>query len=174
MAPVRQPGPEDSSETPLSLRWTLTGALGGAALGLTVGGPIGAVVGIVAGAAGGQLRDSTGRSAFDHFENLPAEERARLLRQAAQTAGMQASSSDSHTLSRAELQAIPSSRAPSDAVACKVCMDRLVTVSLRPCGHACTCAPCLLQLMDRHASSAGAPHCPVCRCAIEGSHRVFL
>ncbi|KAJ1625915.1 hypothetical protein T492DRAFT_1036114 [Pavlovales sp. CCMP2436] len=77
----------------------------------------------------------------------------------------------SPSLSRAELQAIPSSRAASDSLACKVCLERMVTVSLRPCGHACTCAPCLLRLMDM---GPGMPQCPVCRRTVEGSQRVFL
>lgn len=170
--PVRQQEGRAQESAPGSVRWTLTGACGGAALGLTLGGSVGALLGAVAGAAGGQLRDSTGKSAAEHYETLPAEERERLFRQAASQAGVQGGGAGgAPSLSRAELRAIPSSRAPSEAVSCKVCMDRLITVALRPCGHACTCARCLLRLMDQRG---GAVQCPVCRRAVEGSQRVFL
>ncbi|KAG8471319.1 hypothetical protein KFE25_009740 [Diacronema lutheri] len=111
------------------VQWTLTGALGGAVLGLTLAGPVGAVAGFVAGAAGGSLRDRTGKSALEHFDDMPHEERERLFQQAASRAGVQGGpSGGGPTLTRAELEAIPSSRAPSDAVACKcpVCRAAIV------------------------------------------------
>jgi hypothetical protein len=130
------------------------------------------VAGVVAGAAGGQVRDQTGRHLYEHYEAMPEHERERLFRRAAESAGTPAAAPDpssSAALSRAELEQIPSSRAASDAVSCKICMDAQVTVSLLPCKHACTCARCLIQLMDR-----GEARCPVCRRRIEGAQRVYI
>lgn len=147
------------------VRWTLTGAIGGAILGLTLGGPVGFVAGAVAGAVGGKLRDETGKSALEHYEALPPERRAQFGNFGAPAAA----ASGGEALTRAELEAIPASRAPSDTVACKICMESQIAVRLAPCGHACMCGACFLRLTDR-----GEPLCPVCRARVAGSQRVFI
>lgn len=150
------------------MRWTLTGAVGGAILGLTLGGPVGFVAGAVAGAAGGKLRDETGKSALEHYEALPPERRAQFnFGNRSPTAA-----SGGESLTREELEAMPASRAQSDTVACKVCMESQIAVRLAPCGHACMCSACLLRLMDRRGDEA--PLCPVCRARVAGSQRIFI
>ena len=72
-----------------------------------------------------------------------------------------------------ELRAIAHSAAASDAVACAVCLERQTAISLQPCGHACLCGACALQIRRRAAGST-PPLCPVCRNPATGCHRVFL
>ena len=130
----------------------MAGAAGGAAFGAALGGPAGALVGAALGAGAGMVRAHVGR-------RLPEPDAPghRLVT----------------WLPDEELRAIAHSAAASDAVACAVCLERQTAISLQPCGHACLCGACALQIRRRAAGST-PPLCPVCRNPATGCHRVFL
>ena len=125
----------------------LAGAAGGAAFGAAFGGPGGALVGAALGAGAGMVRAHIGRRLPDRVVVtwLPDE----------------------------ELRAIAHSAAASDSVTCAVCLEQQTAVSLQPCGHACLCGACALQIKSR-APGVEPPLCPVCRNPATGCHRVFL
>ena len=47
---------------------------------------------------------------------------------------------------------------------CVVCLDAVITVSFKPCGHACTC----------HVCATGCKKCPMCRQWITGGDRIYI
>ncbi|XP_046666799.1 baculoviral IAP repeat-containing protein 7-like [Homalodisca vitripennis] len=57
----------------------------------------------------------------------------------------------------------PEPSLPAQHVRCSVCMDRLPTVGLRPCGHT-LCAQCAYRLF----------RCPLCRAVIHGGLPLFV
>ncbi|QSS48976.1 DnaJ chaperone [Histoplasma capsulatum var. duboisii H88] len=59
--------------------WAVVGGLSGAALGFIVANLAGAVAGAVAGNRLGAVRDAKGKSVYEVFQALPAEDKARLL-----------------------------------------------------------------------------------------------
>lgn len=59
--------------------WAVVGGLSGAALGFIVANLAGAVAGAVAGNRLGAARDAKGKSVYEVFQALPAEDKARLL-----------------------------------------------------------------------------------------------
>lgn len=120
------------------------------------GGPGGALVGAALGAGAGMVRAHVGRRVPE--PSAPA--RAAVA-----------------WLPDEELRAIAHTAAASDCVTCAVCLERQISVSLQPCGHACLCGACARQI--RHGAGARAtgsapPLCPVCRRPATGCHRVFL
>ena len=48
---------------------------------------------------------------------------------------------------------------------CKICMDKQLSVALKPCGHIVSCEDCMDKL---------PPECPLCRERTTGSMKVFL
>lgn len=57
----------------------------------------------------------------------------------------------------------------NDNAECTVCMEKVKSIALKPCGHLVVCEDCLFSLgkeKDRH--------CPICRSAVRGHLRVFF
>ena len=135
----------------------MAGAAGGAAFGAALGGPAGALVGAALGAGAGMVRAHVGRRLPEPDAPGYPSGGTRLVT----------------WLPDEELRAIAHSAAASDAVACAVCLERQTAISLQPCGHACLCGACALQIRRRAAGST-PPLCPVCRNPATGCHRVFL
>jgi hypothetical protein len=52
---------------------------------------------------------------------------------------------------------------PRTALAPAVCYARPVTLTVRPCRHACLCEPCGDKLATTAAAKYEAPLCPICR-----------
>ena len=138
----------------------MAGAAGGAAFGAALGGPAGALVGAALGAGAGMVRAHVGRRLPE--PDAPGYPSGGTLHPRLVT-----------WLPDEELRAIAHSAAASDAVACAVCLERQTAISLQPCGHACLCGACALQIRRRAAGST-PPLCPVCRNPATGCHRVFL
>ena len=139
---------------------TIASAAGGAALGAMLGGPAGALVGAALGAAGGlRGQQMLGRQVISSGGGSGGPPRpTRALH---------------HWLSEAELEAIAVSDGSTEETSCKICLRSQTTISLQPCGHACLCAPCLLQI-KRAAPANALPACPICRETVQGCQRVFL
>lgn len=71
---------DDGGRTrPTGRFWAVVGGLSGAALGFIVANLAGAVAGAVAGNRLGAVRDAKGKSVYEVFQALPAEDKARLL-----------------------------------------------------------------------------------------------
>ena len=136
----------------------MAGAAGGAAFGAALGGPAGALVGAALGAGAGMVRAHIGR-------RLPEPSAPR---------GHPPDRMLVTWLPDEELQAIAHSAAASDSVTCAVCLEQQTAISLQPCGHACLCGACALQIRRRAAAGSTPPLCPVCRNPATGCHRVFL
>jgi hypothetical protein len=49
-------------------------------------------------------------------------------------------------------------------IQCKVCLDAMITMVLKPCHHAICCQPCSLMVQT----------CPICRCNITGREKIFF
>ncbi|KAI0003187.1 DnaJ-domain-containing protein [Xylariaceae sp. FL0662B] len=74
---------EDGSNRPTSQFWSILGAASGGMLGFIVANMPGAVAGAVAGNRLGAIRDTRGKSVYAVFQDLPQDDRARLLAQLA-------------------------------------------------------------------------------------------
>jgi len=135
----------------------MAGAAGGAAFGAALGGPAGALVGAALGAGAGMVRAHIGRRLPE--PGAPGYPPDRML---------------VTWLPDEELRAIAHSAAASDSVTCAVCLEQQTAISLQPCGHACLCGGCALQIRHRAAAGSTPPLCPVCRNPATGCHRVFL
>ncbi|KAI1074436.1 DnaJ-domain-containing protein [Whalleya microplaca] len=74
---------EDGTNRPTSKFWSIMGAASGGMLGFIVASMPGAVAGAVAGNRLGAIRDTAGKSVYAVFQDLPQDDRARLLAQLA-------------------------------------------------------------------------------------------
>ncbi|KAL2757378.1 hypothetical protein ACRALDRAFT_1067981 [Sodiomyces alcalophilus JCM 7366] len=74
---------EDGTGRPTSSFWSLVGGASGGALGFIVANVPGLVAGAVAGNRLGAIRDAKGKSVYAVFQDLPQDDRARLLTQLA-------------------------------------------------------------------------------------------
>ncbi|KAI1099144.1 DnaJ-domain-containing protein [Jackrogersella minutella] len=74
---------EEGSNSPTSKFWSIMGAASGSVIGFIVGSMPGAVAGAVAGNRLGAVRDAKGKSVYAVFQDLPQDDRARLLAQLA-------------------------------------------------------------------------------------------
>ncbi|XP_044724828.1 dnaJ domain-containing protein [Hirsutella rhossiliensis] len=74
---------EDGTNRPTKKFWSLLGGVSGGALGFIVANVPGMVAGAVAGNRLGAVRDAKGKSVFAVFQELPQDDRARLLSQLA-------------------------------------------------------------------------------------------
>ncbi|KAL7629612.1 hypothetical protein AAE478_001134 [Parahypoxylon ruwenzoriense] len=74
---------EDGTNRPTSKFWSILGAASGSVLGFIVANMPGAVAGAVAGNRLGAVRDAKGKSVYAVFQDLPQDDRARLLTQLA-------------------------------------------------------------------------------------------
>ncbi|KAI1372679.1 DnaJ-domain-containing protein [Hypoxylon crocopeplum] len=74
---------EEGSNRPTSTFWSLLGAASGGVIGFIVANMPGAVAGAVAGNRLGAVRDAKGKSVYAVFQDLPQNDRARLLAQLA-------------------------------------------------------------------------------------------
>ena len=159
-----------------------------------VGGPVGAIAGAAVGFFAGVVRASTGKSLLDNWADLPAEQRRAILdsmntveqddqRRAAgagaaaggaavgaSAAGAAAAAGGAEgpsSLTRAQIQALRDQLPSSGEPECKVCMEKVVKLSLHPCGHACLCASCYLGL-------GANPSCPMCRAPARRVTAIFF
>ncbi|KAL2828663.1 DnaJ domain-containing protein [Aspergillus cavernicola] len=73
----------DGSQGSTSRFWSIVGGASGGALGFIVGNAPGALAGAVAGNRLGAVRDARGKSVYEVFLELPANDRAQLLSQLA-------------------------------------------------------------------------------------------
>ncbi|KAL4783492.1 eukaryotic phosphomannomutase-domain-containing protein [Aspergillus varians] len=73
----------NGAERSSSRFWSIVGGASGGALGFIVGNAPGAIAGAVAGNRLGAVRDARGKSVYEVFLELPANDRARLLSQLA-------------------------------------------------------------------------------------------
>lgn len=80
---LREEGMAEPSGRPTGKFWGLMGGLSGGALGFIVGNVPGLVAGAVAGNRLGAIRDAKGKSVYAVFQELPQNDRARLLSQMA-------------------------------------------------------------------------------------------
>ncbi|KKK24766.1 hypothetical protein AOCH_002219 [Aspergillus ochraceoroseus] len=78
---LREEGLADEANTArqTSRLWSIVGGISGGALGFIVANAPGALAGAVAGNRLGAVRDARGKSVYDVFLELPANDRARLL-----------------------------------------------------------------------------------------------
>lgn len=74
---------EDGNNTPTGKFWGVVGGVSGGALGFIVANVPGLVAGAVAGNRLGAVRDAKGKSVYAVFQELPADDRSRLLSQLA-------------------------------------------------------------------------------------------
>ncbi|ATY59360.1 DnaJ chaperone (Caj1) [Cordyceps militaris CM01] len=74
---------EDGSNRPTNKFWSIVGGVSGGALGFIVANVPGLVAGAVAGNRLGAVRDAKGKSVFAVFQDLPQDDRTRLLSQLA-------------------------------------------------------------------------------------------
>ncbi|CAM1507052.1 Fc.00g066930.m01.CDS01 [Cosmosporella sp. VM-42] len=74
---------EDGTNRPTSKFWSMLGGVSGGALGFIVANVPGLVAGAVAGNRLGAVRDARGKSVWAVFQELPQDDRARLLTQLA-------------------------------------------------------------------------------------------
>jgi hypothetical protein len=70
---------EGGDARPTGLFWGVVGGVSGAALGFIVANLPGAVAGAVAGNRLGAVRDAKGKSVYEVFQELPQEDKAKLL-----------------------------------------------------------------------------------------------
>ena len=54
---------------------------------------------------------------------------------------------------------------PTDEM-CVICLERPILIALKPCGHVCLCQKCFRK--------APPPDCPLCRCPITGTLKVYF
>ncbi|KEY71079.1 hypothetical protein S7711_00901, partial [Stachybotrys chartarum IBT 7711] len=74
---------EDGTNQPTSKFWAMIGGVSGGALGFIMANVTGMVAGAVAGNRLGAVRDAKGKSVYTVFQELPGDQRARLLSQLA-------------------------------------------------------------------------------------------
>ncbi|KAI1476937.1 DnaJ-domain-containing protein [Daldinia eschscholtzii] len=74
---------DEDTNRPTSKFWSILGAASGSVLGFIVANMPGAVAGAVAGNRLGAVRDAKGKSVYAVFQDLPQDDRARLLAQLA-------------------------------------------------------------------------------------------
>ncbi|ODA81843.1 hypothetical protein RJ55_00348 [Drechmeria coniospora] len=74
---------DDGTNRPTSKFWSVVGGLSGGALGFIVANVPGLVAGAVAGNRLGAVRDAKGKSVYAVFQELPQDDKARLLSQLA-------------------------------------------------------------------------------------------
>ncbi|KAI1399618.1 DnaJ-domain-containing protein [Hypoxylon fuscum] len=74
---------EDGTNRPTSKFWSILGAASGGVIGFIVANVPGAIAGTVAGNRLGAIRDTKGKSVYAVFQDLPQDDRARLLAQLA-------------------------------------------------------------------------------------------
>lgn len=74
---------EEGSNNPTSKFWSILGMASGTVIGFIVANMPGAVAGAVAGNRLGAVRDAKGKSVYAVFQDLPPDDRARLLAQLA-------------------------------------------------------------------------------------------
>lgn len=74
---------EEGTNQPTGKFWGMLGGLSGGALGFIVANVPGLVAGAVAGNRLGAIRDAKGKSVYSVFQELPANDKARLLSQLA-------------------------------------------------------------------------------------------
>ena len=80
---MREEGMAEGDNRPTSKFWSMVGGLSGGAMGFIVANVPGMVAGAVAGNRLGAVRDAKGKSVFAVFQELPQDDRARLLSQLA-------------------------------------------------------------------------------------------
>ncbi|EGZ78024.1 DnaJ-domain-containing protein [Neurospora tetrasperma FGSC 2509] len=73
----------DGTNRPTNKFWSLLGGISGAALGFIVANVPGLLAGVVAGNRLGAIRDAKGKSVYAVFQELPQDDKARLLTQLA-------------------------------------------------------------------------------------------
>ena len=56
------------------------------------------------------------------------------------------------------------------SVECVVCLSEPANTAVKPCFHACFCAPCAARV----SSEGSFPTCPICRNRIMGTQRIFF
>lgn len=59
--------------------WTIVGAASGFGLGVIIGNVAGGIAGAAAGAKLGGIRDAKGKSVYSVYQDLPQNDKARLL-----------------------------------------------------------------------------------------------
>ena len=59
-----------------------------------------------------------------------------------------------------------SSKSKKSDEMCVICLERPTIIALRPCGHVCLCQKCFRKTQPQH--------CPLCRCEITGSLKVYF
>ncbi|KAI9171611.1 putative sis1 heat shock protein [Paramyrothecium foliicola] len=74
---------EEGTNQPTGKFWGMIGGVSGGALGFIVANVPGLVAGAVAGNRLGAIRDTKGKSVYSVFQELPADDKARLLSQLA-------------------------------------------------------------------------------------------
>jgi hypothetical protein len=74
---------EEGTNQPTGKFWSMVGGLSGGALGFIVANVPGLVAGAVAGNRLGSIRDAKGKSVYSVFQELPSDDKARLLSQLA-------------------------------------------------------------------------------------------
>jgi curved DNA-binding protein CbpA len=74
---------EPGTNRPTRAFWSVVGGVSGGALGFIVANVPGALAGAVAGNRLGAVRDAKGKSVYSVFQELPQDDRARLLSQLA-------------------------------------------------------------------------------------------
>ena len=80
---LREEGMADPGSQPTGKFWGMLGGLSGGALGFIVANVPGLLAGAVAGNRLGAVRDAKGKSVYAVFQELPQDDRARLLTQLA-------------------------------------------------------------------------------------------
>ncbi|KAF2098881.1 dnaJ chaperone-like protein [Rhizodiscina lignyota] len=76
---LREEGMADQEARPTGKFWSIVGGLSGGAMGFIVANFPGALAGAVAGNRLGAVRDAKGKSVYDVFQELPANDKAKLL-----------------------------------------------------------------------------------------------
>ncbi|KAL6854601.1 DnaJ domain-containing protein [Trichoderma novae-zelandiae] len=76
-------GTPNQQQQGTSTMWGMVGAVSGGALGFIVGNVPGLLAGAVAGNRLGAIRDTKGKSVYQVFQELPSDDKARLLSQLA-------------------------------------------------------------------------------------------
>jgi hypothetical protein len=81
---LREEGMAEGAESrPTGKFWSVVGGLSGGALGFILANFPGMFAGAVAGNRLGAVRDTKGKSVYEVFQELPQEDKARLLSQLA-------------------------------------------------------------------------------------------
>lgn len=80
---LREEGLAEENNRPTSKFWSILGAASGGVIGFIVANAPGAMAGAVAGNRLGAIRDTKGKSVYAVFQDLPQNDRARLLAQLA-------------------------------------------------------------------------------------------